>query len=179
MIMSAIVDDAPAQIVLRGNASTTVVITGVQVEKHCGRPLAGTLLYTPPEGMAPDIQMGFNLDVPFPVAQDANSGGLSGSFFAEHTISLSPGETHTLFVQAVTERQYCQFTYQLTVDADGRQISEPISNNGKPFAISAPLIRLGSNRLPSFAGYRQVYEGGPGSPANGAFVAVNPKTFTG
>jgi hypothetical protein len=129
--------------------------------------------------MAPDIQMGFNLDVAFPVAQAASSGGLSGSFFAEHTISLAPGETQTLFVQAVTEQQYCQFTYQLTADANGRQVTEPISNNGKPFAVSAPLIRLRSNRLPSFARYQRVYEGGPGSPANGAFVPVNPKTFTG
>jgi hypothetical protein len=164
------VEDTDVQIVLRGNAAgQTAVIAGMDVAKNCQSPLNGTLLYSPSAGEDTDIEIGFNLDNEFPAAQNYRSGGMSGSFFGAHTISLRQGETETLLVHAVTRQYFCQFTYRLLVDTGSREVAEVISDNGKPFTVTAGL---------KSGAYKALYAGGVASPAhNDKYVAVNPKTY--
>ena len=173
------ISDTAVQIVLRGNADQTVVIAGMRVVTECTSPLTGTLLYSPPAGASTNVDVGFNLDAQFPIAQDARNAALSGNYFAEHTISLRRGETQTLLVHAITRRQFCHFTYQLIVDNGSKQVSEPISDHGKPFVVTAPLIQFHSNGSASFTSYRTLYVGGVANPANDGYVPADPNTYNG
>jgi hypothetical protein len=165
------VTDTDVQIVLRGNAAgQTAVIAGMNVVKNCAAPLTGTLLYSPSAGQDTNIEIGFNLDSKLPVAQDYHFNGLSGNYFAEHTISLRQGETQTLLVHAVTRQYYCQFTYRLLVDTGGREVAELITDNGKPFTVTAGA---------KSKNYKVLYVGGVASPAhNDKYVPVDPKAYT-
>lgn len=135
----AIAGDADVQIVLRGNSTQPAVIAGMRIVKRCKAPLAGTLLYSPGAAEDTDIEMGFNLNSRFPVAQNFKVDRLYGNFFAAHTISLRHGATDILLVHAMTGRQSCQFTYQLLVDTGKKQVTESITDNGKPFVVTAVL----------------------------------------
>jgi hypothetical protein len=161
--------DTNIQVVLQGNAvGQTAVIAGINVAKQCRQPLAGTLLYSPPAAQDNNIEIGFNLDRQLPVAQDYKEGKLSGTYFEEHTISLRHGETQTLLIHAVTKHYFCQFTYQLTVDTGGREVTEQITDNGGPFAVTAGL---------KASNYEAIYLGGVVSPAgNDKYAPVNPKS---
>jgi hypothetical protein len=164
------IKDTDVQIGLRGNATgQTAVIVGLEVIKKCGTPLTGTLLFSPSAGEDNNIEIGFNLDDQFPVAQNYQGTILSGNFFAEHTISLRQGETQSLLVHAVTRQYYCQFTYRLLVDTGNREVAELITDNGKPFTVTAG-VKSGN--------YQVLYVGGVASPAgNDKYVPVDPKAY--
>lgn len=163
----AITADAAVQIVLRGNAASTAIITGIQVVRHCSAPLTGTLLDSPPAGSNLAIQVGFNLDDLFPVAEKYQDGGLTGSYFGSHTISLRKGETQALVVHAETRRHYCQFTFQLLIDTTDGHFTESVTNGGKPFAVTA---------FAHIAKYKALYAGGVISPSEG-FVRVSAQAL--
>ena len=159
-------NNAAVQIVLKGNAKDTVVITGIQLVKKCTAPLSGALLYSPPAGPVPDLGLGFNLDQQFPTAESAT---LPTSYFLGHTISLTPGETQSLIVGAETKDQSCQFTFKLMVDTDKGQVALPITNHGKPFAVTA---------VGKVSSYKIIYAGGVLDPGgDDAFAPMNAKTF--
>jgi hypothetical protein len=161
--------DTDTQIVLQGNAvGQTTVITGMNVVKQCSQPLAGTLLYSPSAGQDDDIEIGFNLDDRFPVAQNYQSGRLSGNYFEQHTISLRHGETQTLLVHATTRHYFCKFTYQILVDTGGRQVAEQVTDNGHPFTVTAGI---------KADDYKAFYIGGVASTTgNDKYALANPKS---
>jgi hypothetical protein len=171
-------------IVLRGNYPGLAVVSDLQVVRRCGPPLDGTLLYSPPAAEGTNIGIGFNLDSQFATAQDYQTNEpLSGNFFAEHTISLTKGQSEGLLIDAQTTDHYCQFTLRLVVDvvrADygQAQVVESISNHGQPFAVTAALTGV-RNYLPTFSRYAVVYAAGVASPDPGHIVRVNPKTWNG
>jgi len=169
--------DAKIQIALRGNSSQTVVITDVQVAARCGKPLTGTLLYSPAAGPNGDAGIRFDLDKPHPVAQDAND---DDAYFAgpnAHTISLAPGEVTTLLIDALTARQHCDFSLNLIVaTGQGQPVAEKIDNHGTPFQVTAIANGTGSSPL-KYADYQAVYAGGVASPSrDDRFASVNPAT---
>lgn len=174
----AVGDDAEVQIELRGNSSQAAVITGMQVVKNCRHPLAGTLYYSPSAAEDTNIEIGFNLDSQFAIPQDYKAGRLSGNFFAEHTISLKRGETQTLLVHAVTQHQFCQFSFRIMVDAARRQYVEKIEDSGKPFVVTATAQPFTPNGIP-FSSYHAIYVGGVASPTPGKVVKVSPATYRG
>jgi hypothetical protein len=177
------VGDVLLSIVLRGNSPGLAVVSDLQVVRRCSPPLDGTLLYSPPAAEGTNIGIGFNLDSQFATAQDYQTNEpLSGNFFAEHTISLTNGQSEGLLIDAQTTDHYCQFTLRLIVDvvrADyGRaQVVESISNHGQPFAVTAMTGER--NYLPTFSRYAVVYAAGVASPDPGHIVRVNPKTWNG
>lgn len=160
--------DTDVQIILQGNAvGQTAVIAGINVIKKCGRPFAGTLLYSPPAAQDNDIEIGFNLDSRFPIAQDYKESKTSGNYFEEHTISLQHGVPQTLLIHAITRHYSCQFTYQLLVDTGNREVAEVISDNGKPFTVTAAL---------KASSYDALYLGGVVSPTeDDKYEPVSPK----
>ncbi len=88
------VGDALVQVVVRGNSTRSVVITGIGVVKNCGPPLTGTLVDPGGGGAMDNVVKGFNLDQQFPYAQFWNSATdrFYGNFFAARTVVLRPGE---------------------------------------------------------------------------------------
>lgn len=180
------IGDARIQIVLRNKATQTAVITNMQVVKHCDAPLTGTLLYAPGGGALNDIEIGYDLDVPLPVAQFSRGGdieGLHGNFFAKDTIPMKPGETDTLVVDTLTDHFYCQFSFALFVDDGSRRLVEKINNSGHPFVVTATTYPMGEGLPPpyvKFSEFGAIYAWGLADPfGHNSFRRVNPRRYNG
>jgi hypothetical protein len=162
---------AQEQVVLRGNSDQPVLVTGIQVIATCSAPLAGTLLYTQGQGANSVPNIGFDLDSQFPVAQDYAFDHLSGSYFAEHTVSLVPGEVETLTLNALVSQKYCRYYYRLSVDTStGATVFEKIDDHGKPFQITAATTK--------YSNYQAVYSANSATDL-GIFVPEDPATYQG
>lgn len=178
-------EDAMIQIVLQSHATQTVTITNIEEVKRCGPPLTGTLLYSPGAGAPPDIKLIYDLDPPFPAAQYQDSRGGLRNFFTEKTIQLRPKEVNTLIIQSITYHAYCQFTFKMMVDDGTSHATESISDNGKPFVVTAfsdPSPTWSGIEYPimKFSDFKEIYAGGVVSPhLNDTYVRVNPKTYKG
>jgi hypothetical protein len=165
------------QVVLQGNSHSVVTIRGIQVVKQCGPPLSGTLLYSPSAGAPPDIRLWYNLDSAFPSAQYQTNSGKYFSFFSRKTIQLKPGEINTMVISPVTYGHFCRFSFRMTVDDGAREVTEDITNHGKPFVETAVAGVYSPHPLP-FSIYKAMYAGGVASPAhNDSYIRVNPKRY--
>jgi hypothetical protein len=149
------------QLVVEGNAEKAVRITNMSLLKTCRAPLSGTLFESPSAGNEPSILIDFNLDSPNSVAQTVTRQ----DYFSRYTISLQPGEVQVIQISALTERYYCQYEIQLDVLVGARATVETVTDDGKPFQVSAIY---GSN-----SPYHVLYVGGVAS-SNGEFARENP-----
>ena len=168
------------KLVVEGNRTYPVQIIAMNVVKHCQQPLNGTLFFSPSAGAFNNIGIGFNLDSVTSTAQNYDSGRLHGDYFATHTISLKQGEVQTLEVVAVTAKQYCQFTLELTVVDGGRRITETVTNDGQPFRVTAVVTKYKS--YPYYGPgdlryYKALYVGGVAPGTEGGWTRKNPETY--
>jgi hypothetical protein len=121
-------------------------------------------------GPNPTVQLDYNLDQEFPTPTSAT---LPGNYFVGHVITLKQGEDQTISVTTGTSTHACHFTFQLLVDTSHGQIVEPITDHGKPFAVTA-YAKVDS--------YKEIYGGGVASPfGNDMFGLIKrsqyPKNF--
>ena len=176
-------------ITVRGNGSSPVTITDMQIVKSCGRPLVGgTLFYSPTQGAGPFAtdQIGFDLGQQLSIGQYIPAAGPhalapGGNFFAKKVITLKPGEPQTLSAFVTAENEYCSFTFRLHVATpEGHPATESITDNGKPFQITADGESGPAAAQVPFSSYKAVYAGGAADPQNQqAFIQVNPTTYRG
>jgi hypothetical protein len=158
-----------------GNDEAPVTITEMQVVRHCQAPLAGTLIYSPSQGVNGTIGIGFDLDSPIYYARKSDYGLRGGDYFRDSVVTLAPGEVQTFTISVQASMHYCQFTFQMTVATPNGTVTETVNDNGKPFELTGGPVGVN---------YAAVYVGGIEAmltPAlhdpKGNFVQVNPKTF--
>jgi hypothetical protein len=183
-------------ITVAGNSREPVTIDDMEVVRQCQKPLVdGTLFYSPYDGggsyEAPTIY--FNLDRPLAVGQyipGVTGGTLGGNYFATQVTTLRMGEPQTFKIYVTTMRQYCTFTFRVSVATANGLVYQTITNNGKPFAIttdsellSSPdprLVMPGNPDYIKFSSYSVVYAGGLADRQhNLVFIRVNPATYHG
>lgn len=183
-------DNLFVELIVAGNRDSAVRIVSMQPVVSCHPPLAGTLFYSPAAGADSNTQLMVNLDHPLgPPGYIANVNGQishGANFFQHFTVSLKRGEQYTFLVNAHTTKQYCQFTLDLTVLEGSRTVTESVSDNGKPFAVTAVYNEDDLNPG-AFSRYQDVYVGGvaasglPGSGTNSfgdpLWLEVNPATY--
>jgi len=165
---------ATIQFTLTGNAQSTALINDMTISKTCSAPYTGTYFDNPPEGQPDAVGIKFDLDQPNPIAMvfEPHDMTLTEPYFSQHAISLKPGELQSVYIVATTTKSYCSFTIQFTATTSAGTTTETISDNGKPFQVSA--------QLPN-SSYQAMYVGGvglyglPGNPTG--WTAVNPKTY--
>lgn len=150
------------QLVVEGNADKAVRIINVSLLKNCQAPLSGTLFENPPAGETQSILIDFNLDSPDSIAQTVNGQ----DYFPRYTISLQPGEVQVIQIGAGTAHYYCQYKIQLDVLVGTNTTIETVTNDGRPFQVSAVYN--------SNAPYQVVYVGGVASPNHGEWERVKP-----
>lgn len=169
-----------------GNASAPVTINGMDIIKHCQKPLHGTLFYSPTSGAGPFPfpSIGFNLDQPVSIGEYLPAPGkkalpAGGNFFAKKVVTLKYHQPQTLGIYATTNSQYCKFTFQLNVATANGPVTQSITDNGRPFTLTAD----GESRSPGivpFSTYSVVYAGGVANQQGGdRFVRVNPAAYRG
>jgi hypothetical protein len=156
-------DGVLIQLVLQGNRNNSVRIVNMQPLVRCHAPLTGTLFYSPSAGADLNTQMLLNLDEPFaPSKYIANVNGQASSgtnFFQHFTVSLKHNEQFTFLVNASTNKQYCAFTLKMTVLDGTHTVTETVSDNGKPFRVTA-IYGQNSLNQGAFSRYHELYVGG-------------------
>jgi len=167
-----------------GNSVTPVTITQMQVVKQCAQPLTGTLFYDPSNVGGPTSvpTVYFDLDTAVTVGTYAPPTGsgkaAGGSFFAKEVVKLGLHEQQTLAIQVRTARQYCTFTFQLTIATSSGQATETIDDNGRPFALTA--ANNGPFSGPPYSAYHVIYAGGKANAQHGGtFIRVDPERYDG
>jgi hypothetical protein len=115
---------------------TTVTIVGMKLAAHPLKPIAdGTLVFAGTQGGGKAIQLYFDADSPDPVGKDADGE----DYFADGSyVTLQPGEATEFDLQVTAKSNYSQFTFLITVFADGRLSEVPVEDMGKPFQIAPP-----------------------------------------
>lgn len=155
----------------------------MQPVENCHAPLTGTLFYSPSAGADLDTQMLVNLDDPLaPSKYIANvNGQASGgtNFFQHFTVSLKHNEQFTFLVNASTVKQYCAFTFRMIVLDGSRTLTETVSDNGKPFQVTA-IYGQDSVSPGAFSRYQELYVGGVAATnfsSKGKWIQVNPASY--
>lgn len=171
-------DESEVQVILEGQQQGTVRITGLDVTRHCTRPLTGTLMLSPPGGSDDTIRIGVDLDAARIIPHDIAGDDPERPFFAEHTVSLAEKEQVVLNIVASTGKHYCTVSYTLNVLTDDGTQRLKIDNAGKPFEVSAvPQIEKADGEV-MHPMYERLYVGGVLTTSDSpAFVPKDPKTY--
>jgi hypothetical protein len=164
------------KVVLEGNRDHPVRITSMRPIKHCQAPLLGTIFDSPPGGEDASVAIGFDLDSTRSIAQVITDfGEWQGDYFAKYTVSLKPGEQQTFQIRSKTSRQYCEYTLELTIIDEGKTVTQPLNNDGKPFRVTALVFDESSDRI-EYGRYQAAYIGGVLTP-NGEFTQIDPSAY--
>jgi hypothetical protein len=150
------VRDIFIRIIVQGNRNELIRILNISlVNLRRTAPLDNVLFDIYGQGEDSNIQMGFNLDQPFPQALNVTEPDLvtSEPFFEAHTISLANREQAVIVIQASTQCYSASFDLAVNYTIGGVVRTEIISNAGKPFQVSAYHFTRGG-----LMSYREVYE---------------------
>jgi hypothetical protein len=151
-----------ARIVLEGNSSHTVQLIGASAQTQCSAPLRGAILASPPAAEETTAAMGFDLDYPHPQAQDVRGSVFSHTnYFENKAIALKLGEQQVVDVFAFTHHHYCKYTLRFTLLGGSRKSALIVSDNGRPFSVTAQLPGPLSEPLMN---YHSAYVAGVMSP---------------
>jgi hypothetical protein len=166
------------QIIVEGNRDHQVRIVDLQPVATCSAPLTGTLFLSPPAGGETTTQLFADLDSPSRTLRytivDQHGGVTTGQdYFGDFTVSLARGEQQVFELAVSSGKHYCTFTLDMTVVDGGHTVVEHISDDGRPFAVSA----LAPHRTTaSYSSYSMLYIGGTLAPNNG-WVREDPNTY--
>jgi hypothetical protein len=183
-------------ITVAGNSPTPITINDMEVVRQCQAPLqGGTLFYSPVAGGGAysTASIYFDLDQPLSVGQyvpGPAGGPLGGNYFARQVVVLRRDEPQTFAVFVTTTRQYCSFTFRISVATVNGVKYEAVADNGQPFTITADgeqlisadpiLINVANPDRVSFSSYSVVYAGGLADEQhNWNFIRVNPIAYHG
>lgn len=136
------VDKGITTFTVRNTVNETIRIIRLSVQKNCGAPYTGTFFSGGKQGNAEaNVKIGINLDAATPIIQemyDTSSVRLAGpDYFTEKTVSLSPGDTQTFTLGALTKRYSCTFTLRLYTASSRGTVYNDISAGNIPFTITA------------------------------------------
>lgn len=136
------VDKGITTFTVRNTVNEAIRIIRLSVQKNCGAPYTGTFFSGGKQGNAEaNVKIGVNLDAATPIIQqmyDTSSVRLAGpDYFTENTVSLSPGDTQTFTLGAITKRYSCTFTLRLYTATSRGTVYNDISAGNSPFVITA------------------------------------------
>jgi hypothetical protein len=163
---------------VRGNRSSAVQIVNIRpIAQNCHAALTGTVFSLPAQGGYTNTQLLYNLADPLvPAGYTVDDGGQINdepNYFLHHTVSLEKGEPFTFLIHAhMYAAEYCQFTFDMSVDDGGQIVHQRIDNNGSPFAIT------GTCAAPSRAPFSCYKEGYDFNFLTGAWQRANPATYS-
>ena len=166
------------QIIVEGNRDHRVRIVDLQPVATCSAPLTGTLFLSPPAGIEGGTRLYADLDstrrtLPYTTFEQQGVETSGQDFFGTYTVSLSHGEQQVFDLVASSETHYCAFTLDMTVVDGASTVVEHLSDDGRPFAVSAPAPH---QTAPDYALYGAVYIGGVMTPGS-RWVREDPNTY--
>jgi hypothetical protein len=181
------VNDLYVKLIVTGKRSSGVQIVNIQPVVNCHAALTGTLIDEPAQGGNPNTQLLYNMANPLtPPSYTVNADSEEPNYFQHYTVSLKKGEGFTFLIHAyIHAAEYCQFSFNMTVNDGGRTVDQEINNNGSPFAITGTCAA--TSKTP-FSCYHDLYIGGaaagefdPSSqdqPEGPPWMKVDPATYS-
>ncbi|MFE7504674.1 hypothetical protein [Promicromonospora sp. NPDC057488] len=141
------------QIVLEGNRPNGVIVTDIRpaLLEPCRVPAQGAYVETRSQGEGPRTHLYTVIDKEPPVFYeespvDPADGGIGSpgtKFFAEHYISLAPGEQYPISITALATDKYCRWNLEVEISSDQKITTLTIPGpGGSPFELTAPRTDL-------------------------------------
>lgn len=158
------------RITLEGRGEQTIHIDDIHpVDVHRTKPLDGTFIFIPEQGGGPISTMAFDFDETDPRARDAVSDGEyskpGGLYFANHSLTIDPGEEDDILLDSMTTRMAASFDIAVDYRMNGRAERLVIDDHGHPFNVTPANCTRHSISIPGEglvsdgqAGYRSVWE---------------------
>jgi hypothetical protein len=156
------------KVVVRGNRDEPVRIVDMHPVTSCRAPLSGSIFYAPGAGSYSNTLLTLNLDNPLAppgyigILPHGTLYGGGSNYFDHYTVSLRRNEAFTFEVLASTNAHYCEFSLEIKVLDGNRNLTEKVTDQGKPFRVTAvpaltphPLDQAGA-----FSQYHDLYVGG-------------------
>ena len=142
---------ANLNLVVQGNASSGVTITGMHVRIiKRSAPLNGAYAFCQSAGSEEAMPINFNLNDQVPAAMGAPAGspgqGSKPSFFANGSVvHLDDGEVFPFRVAATVSGSAVEWVIEASVLINGQPSTVTINDNGRPFETTAalPLTQYG------------------------------------
>jgi hypothetical protein len=127
------------RLIVIGQTDAPVLISGIRA--HISKrapPLSGTLIYLEPQGEGSNIQIGFDLDSPNPVARTFDQNmDMKEAYFANRHVSVKKGEQVVFAIRAYTSRCYCEWELLVDVVVDGKKETLTVKDGKKSFRTTA------------------------------------------
>jgi hypothetical protein len=127
---------APVQFTLTGQQNATVRIRDIRIVIKDKRPaFTGTMIFFPPQGNNPNLQMGFDLDSDDLSARvlDDREFPTEDHYFRENTVTLAKGEPIGFNTIVTTVDCACKFVFEVEF-SDGRVVE--VDDSGVPFMVA-------------------------------------------
>jgi hypothetical protein len=134
------VETAANKIVVQGRRPGVVSIVGMRAHVLSrSQPIAGTLLFSPPQGPSANVSLGFDLDAPDLTARMVDEDGVLSKrpYFASHQVTVSKGESIAFSVAASTKACDCTWEAVLDLVVEGTRKPWVVRPSNGPFRVTA------------------------------------------
>jgi hypothetical protein len=126
---------------LEGRTRQTIHIDEIKpVNVKRTKPLDGTFIFIPSQGGGPISKMAFDFDDTIPRARDAVPDGnyhkAGGLYFANHSLTIAPGEEVDFLLTSMTTRTAVSFDIAIDYRLNGRAGHLLIDDHGHPFNLT-------------------------------------------
>jgi hypothetical protein len=132
-------EDSELRLIITGQHDSPVLITRMRarvLQRH--PPLSETLFFGPPQGEGEDIQIGFDLDSPDPVARAlGDQGQLGEPYFATKHVTVERDEHVVFGIKAFADRCYCEWEIVIDTIVDGQDQTFTVKDGSRPFRTTA------------------------------------------
>jgi hypothetical protein len=161
---------------LRGHRSQMVRVLDIRpVNVTREKPFAGTLFNVYPQGGDTILQIGFDMDSPYPGAREMRDDGtLGNSYFDHKTLSLSDQESEVIAFIVYSKRYLVTFNLQVDYLAGNEVRHETVTDNGRPFTLTGFSCRP-DGTLDYKQYYSQTGFGPVGIDPMGNYLGLEPK----
>lgn len=150
------------RLVVENNWSNDVTLTEISANVTREAPLAGTLMWAPPQGGDSLTAMGFNLDevephareidwdlfdATPPIADSPEKYLTNRPYLTSEGIVLPSQGVRTLFILAGGVNHYYEFTIKIKGIVDQEPFETTIDNQGEPFKVTAAPAYIENNGI--------------------------------
>ena len=130
---------SPVQLIVQGG-TLPVAIRDIRANIVTWQsPLSGTLIFGPPQGEEPVVEIAFDLDSNDTIARRLDDSGMPGkAYFADGFMTLQPSESMAFSIRAYTQEYYCEWEIEIDAVVRGKKRTLRVrDSDGRPFRTTA------------------------------------------
>jgi hypothetical protein len=128
------------RLVLETTQPETVTVSDIRARVlKCGPPLAGSLIFAPPQGAADVVAIRLDLDHPEAAAMtDSERHEATGPYFRGKFLTVGRDNPQVVTIRAYTRDRHCTWELVLEASSGGRASDQAVRlDDGRPFETTA------------------------------------------